>query len=315
MKIVFKIVFVLFSMGNAMAQYTVPLDTSYTSQSAFLKAQKKYPAVELVTLKERSKVNEQRDIVYKIIEGRALHLDAFSKSQKTIKPAIILVHGGGWKSGNRTMLQPLAQQLAEKGWVSFTVEYRLSLEAQFPEGIKDVKSAVKYVRKNAEDFGVDASKIAVLGCSSGAQMASLIAATNGNSEFDDVDYLPEISSNVEALINIDGILAFHHPKSEEGTLASEWLGGTYQERPEIWHQASALSHVSGNTTPSLFIKSDFDRFQAGREEFVAVLKQNNIYYDVKSIHNAPHTFWLFQPWFDEVLECVDQFLKTVFSNN
>ncbi len=310
-----KIVVVLFAMGQTMAQYRVPLDTSYTSRSAFLKAQKKYPEIELVTLKAESEVVIKRDIVYKSIGGRDLHLDAFFKPQKELRPAIILVHGGGWKSGNKTMQQPLAQQLAERGWVCFTVEYRLSLEAQFPEGIKDVKSAVKYVRFNAESFGVDASKIAVLGCSSGAQMASLIATTNGNSVFEDVKFLETVSSNVQALVNIDGILAFHHPKSEEGTLALEWLGGTYKELPEIWNQASALSHVNGKTPPSLFIKSDFERFQAGRDEFVKILEQNNIYYEIKPMHNAPHTFWLFKPWFDEVLLSVDQFLKTVFSNN
>ena len=81
-------------------------------------------------------------------------------------------------------METFAIDAASKGYSCFNIEYRLSMEAQYPAGIFDVKKAIQFIKKNAKKYNVDPTKIAVLGCSSGGQMAALIGTTNGKSKFE-----------------------------------------------------------------------------------------------------------------------------------
>ncbi|RZJ48730.1 MAG: alpha/beta hydrolase, partial [Flavobacterium sp.] len=217
-----------------------------------------------------------------------------------------------WRSGNKNQMQVLAREIALKGYSCFGIEYRLSLEAKYPEGIYDVKNAIKFIKDNAKKFNVDPDKIAVLGCSSGGQMAALIGTTNENPAFEDAHNTSKSSSKVNAIIDIDGVLAFKHPESSEGEMAAFWLGGKSDEKPENWKNASALSHTDKNTPPTLYICSSIDRFHAGRDDMIAILNKNKIYNEVKTIKDSPHSFWFFEPWFSETLGYSTQFLDKIF---
>jgi pectinesterase len=168
--------------------------------------------------------------------------------------------------------------------------------------MNDIKEAIHFIRKNANLYNVDETKVAILGCSSGGQLAALIGTTNT---------IPETA--VQAIIDIDGILAFKHPESEEGKAASLWLGGEYEAIPEIWKEASALTHVNEKTPPTLYINSDMPRFHAGRDDMVEILYQYAIYNEIKTIPNAPHSFWFYEPWFNSIVDFSIQFLNTVFN--
>lgn len=295
---------------DARSQYRT--DTSYTVKSTYTKLISSYPFITIFRAQRNPNVNQLNDVVYDRRENRALHFDAFLNKNKKINPAVILIHGGGWRSGNKNQMHELAQEIASKGYSCFAIEYRLSLEAKYPEGIYDVKKAIRFIKDNAKKFRVDPDKIAVLGCSSGGQMAALIGTTNGNQAFEDESNKSKSSSEVNAIIDIDGVLAFKHPESKEGEMAAFWLNGTYDENPENWKNASALSHTGKNTPPVLFINSSFERFHAGRDDMIAILNQNKIYNEVKTIENSPHSFWFFQPWFEETIVYTIEFLDTIF---
>jgi acetyl esterase/lipase len=302
---------ILFLFSNFIyAQIPFDIDTSYTVQSTFKKEKIKFPFLEIVKEQNDDNIIQIKDLVYKNLDAKTLHLDAFYKNENTKLPAVILIHGGGWKSGNKSQMQFMAQAIASKGYSCFAIEYRLSPEAKYPAAILDVKSAIKFIKSNAEKFNVDPSRIAVLGCSSGGQMAALIGTTNENSAFEDKDDWSQ-DAKVQAIINMDGILAFKHPESQEGKAASLWLGGTYEEKPETWQQASALTHTDKNTPPILFINSDMIRFHAGRDNMIEILDKNGIYNEVQTIKNSPHSFWFFNPWFDEMINYTTQFLDKV----
>ena len=288
------------------------IDTSYTVKSTYVKLIKKYPFIKIAEANNGVNVKQIENVIYYKDKNRALHLDAFFNTNKKNNPGVIMIHGGGWRSGNKNQMRVLAQEITTKGYSCFAIEYRLSLEAKYPQAIYDVKNAIKFIKDNAKRFHVDPDKIAVLGCSSGGQMAALIGATNEDLAFEDAKYKSKSSSKVQAIIDIDGILAFKHPESEEGEMAAFWLNGTYEENPENWKQASALNHANKNTPPTLFINSSFDRFHAGRDDMIAILNQNKIYNEVKTIKNSPHSFWFFQPWLDETVEYTTQFLDRIF---
>lgn len=294
MKFVFSFFFL---MTTTLFISQIKKDSSFTIAAEYQKNIKKYPFINEPIIAENN-LEKKLNVVYDNSTGRKLHLDAFINPSNEKLPALIIIHGGGWKSGTKEMQNPMAEEIAVAGYQTFTIEYRLSDEAIYPAATDDVIKAIRYLRKNAKEFKIDKNKIAILGTSSGAQMASLIGT--------------KYPKEIQAVINIDGVLAFHHPDSTEGKYAALFLGGTYEEKPTVWTDASALSHVSKKTPPFLFIHSQFKRFNAGREDFIKKLDQYNIYSQVESIENSPHAFWLFEPWFRPTNTYIINFLNLNF---
>ncbi len=270
-------------------------DYTYSTEKEYNKQQFKYPQIAIASQKANPNlVEEQKNVIYQNINGRKLSLDSYIPKAQGKFPALILVHGGGWKSGDKSMMESISRKIASYGYNCFAVEYRLSDEARYPSAIDDILAAKKYITEKADRYKTDPAKIALLGCSSGGQIVSLIGT--------------KFSEGIKLVINLDGILAFHHPEAEEGYLASHWLGGNYEEKPAIWKDASALTHVHQNMPPFLFINSQFSRFHAGRDEMIEKMKQFQIEATVKTIEDSPHTFWLFHPWFDTTIDYIISFL-------
>lgn len=295
-------------------------DTSYTINGDYQKTLKAYPFIKLVSEVGQGNVAEKKNIIYCHKGARKLKLDVFyAKQKKPIKKtAIVILHGGGWRSGNRTMHYPLAQRLAQLGYVCFTPDYRLSTEALYPAAVYDVKAAIRWVRKHAKMFQIDPSRIVIAGHSAGGELAAFMGATNGNPEFEDEGCTNNYSSLVNAVIDIDGTLAFIHPESGEGddskriSAATNWFGYSKTENPALWMQASPLTHAGKQTPPILFLNSSVTRMHAGREDFIQKINTFNIYSEVKSFDDAPHTFCFYEPWFDPMINAIDAFLKNIF---
>lgn len=309
MKKVLFILVLLFQGLSAQSQYAV--DTTYTVKSTYNKLIKKYPFITVAQAKVNPAIDQKNDIVYYQQKDRVLHLDAFINKKNKSNPAVIMIHGGGWRSGNKNHMQVLGQEIALSGYTCFAIEYRLSLEAKYPQAVYDVKNAIKFIKDNAKKFNVDPDKIAILGCSSGGQMAALIGTTNEDPAFEDHLFKSKSTSKVQAIIDIDGVLAFKHPESSEGDMAAFWLGGKSDEKPENWKNASALSHTNKTTPPILFVCSSIDRFHAGRDDMIKILNENKIYSEVKTIKDSPHSFWFFEPWFSETTSYTTQFLDKI----
>jgi pectinesterase len=309
---------------TAKAQSTVGLtgqpDTSYSNFSAYNNIRKQHPHARLVPDSISENVWEERNLVYCQRQNRKMYLDAFSpvKKQKR-RPAIVIIHGGGWRSGSRSQHHALAQRLAQLGYVCFTPEYRLSTEALYPAAVHDVKAALRWVRRHAKNYSIDENKIAVMGFSAGGQLAALAGATNNNEQFEGAGCFEKYSSAASAIIDLDGTLSFVHPESGEGddskktSAATYWFGYSKAENKSIWEEASPLTHVGKHAPPTLFINSGVARMHAGRDDFIRVLKETNIYTEVKTFGEAPHHFPMFEPWFTPMVNYIDNFLKAVFN--
>ena len=308
----------------ALAQNTSGLtgvrDTSFSNAGAYAKAKKKHPASRLVGEFSRPAVQEKRNLVYGSVGNRELQLDAFypQKKSKTKASAILLIHGGGWRSGSRQQHIPLAQRLAELGYACFTADYRLSTEALYPAPVDDLRAAVRWIRNNAKQFNLDTAQITALGFSSGGELAAFLGTTNQNSTYMGQHERVAVSGKVQAVVDMDGTLSFVHPESGEGddsrstSAATYWFGYSKKENPALWEQASPLTHVDENTPPFLFLNSSVDRMHAGRDDFRKVLARHGIYSEVHTFPDAPHTFPLFDPWFEPTVGFIDSFLKKVY---
>ena len=312
-RILLSFVLILSTVNLLHAQYNYPRDTSYTIKSAYLKIKKNYPETTPIQPIKQKGVKEERDLVY-ANAGRDLTLDVFypKKSSEKGYPGVLLIYGGGWSSGEKANQIPMAQKLAAAGYVAVVPEYRLSPEAQYPAAVHDLKAAIRWMRANAEKYGLDESKIAVLGCSAGAQLATLLGTTGDVEKLEGSLGVTVQASSVQAIVNIDGIVSFVHPEaSSEGEYAAKWLGGYKNEVPEIWKEASPLEYVSENTPPTLFINSSQPRFHAGRDDMIKLLDKYNIYSEVHTLEGSPHSFWLVNPWFEPTYEFTVKFLDKV----
>lgn len=314
--------FVIF-FQNINAQYLKGLtqlrDTSFATASAFKKTLKYHPNTAMVPEMNFENVKQKNNVVYCSYGKRKMKLDAFyDKNAKKKQVAIIIIHSGGWRSGNREQHHPMAQKLASLGYVCFTPEYRLSTEALFPAAIYDVKAAIRWVRKNANQYNIDPNQIVALGFSAGGEMAAFMGTTANMPLFEGVVTNSNSQSQVNAVVDIDGTLSFVHPEGGEGddskniSAATYWFGYSKKDNPKLWETASPLSYVSASTPPTLFINSSVARMHAGRDDYRKILDKNGIYSEVHEFENSPHTFCLFNPWFEPTIQYIDGFLKKVF---
>ncbi len=317
-KIFALIIFCFSANAQSYSGFTIVPDTSYSNWSAYLNSKKTNPETKWPGEFKFKNVQESRNIVYQVLSGKSLSLDAFYDSSIKKKPAIVIIHGGGWRSGNRSQHIPLAQKLASIGYASFTVEYRLSTEALFPAAVYDIKESIKWVKAHSGEFGLDTNKIAVCGFSAGGQLAALIGNTNKNPFFELETSVFSTSSAVQAIIDLDGILAFIHPESGEGddsnrpSAATLWFGYSKTENPDLWKKGSALTYAGEKSPSTLFINSSVARMHAGREDYCAILKKSGIYTEIRTFQDAPHSFVQFEPWFSPMVTTIDNFLKKVF---
>jgi acetyl esterase/lipase len=324
LRVILTILIFNFLQADACAQSLIGItgirDTSYTVAAEFTKNIRRYPDIKIAQPEIWGNLKQQLNVPYCRLANRNLTLDVFSlpKKGKVKRTAILIIHGGGWRSGDKSLHHPLAQQLAQMGYVCFMPEYRLSTEALFPAAVYDVKAAVRWVRANAKKFGIDSKKVVVLGHSAGGELAAFLGATNGNSDFEGETCNLKFSSAVNAVIDMDGTLSFIHPESGEGddskrtSTATYWFGYSKTENPEVWKQASPLTHVGKTTPPVLFLNSMVERMHAGRDDFTRVLQTQGTYFKVKTYEGAPHSFCLFEPWFTPMVSDIDQFIKIVF---
>lgn len=116
-----------------------------------------------------------RGITYKEIDSTKLQLDIYrKKGLPEGSPAIIFIHGGAWRSGDRGDYLPYLLDYAKKGYVTITISYRLVKQAIFPAAAQDVNCGINRVFQHAEEYGIDPDRIALLGGSAGGHLAMLI---------------------------------------------------------------------------------------------------------------------------------------------
>jgi acetyl esterase/lipase len=297
----------------------IPRDTTYNVNTVHRQIHKEYPMAVPAKDSVPDGVKAERDIVYTTLEKtpygkRELRLDIFRPEKAGKRPAIVMIHGGGWRSGTRQMQVPMAEMLAAKGFVTIPVEYQLSLEAKYPAAVYNIKSAIRWIRLNADKYGIDTSRIAISGCSAGGQLASLIGLTNGLSQFEGNLGNTGASSKVHAVIDIDGVIDFMAPlslnlKRKSNSPDIEWLGGSFEEKPLVWKEASPIFWASESMVPVLFVNSGYTWFHAGRDELIGMMKDWGTYYELHGFDIKVHPFWLFHPWVDTTVDYMANFFE------
>lgn len=276
---------------------------NYDAPHTYNKLAREYPFISIASAVLPDNIDKLADQVYARDGARCLMLDAYLPKGAKL-PAVLLVHGGGWKAGYRSEFAPMAIRLAQSGYAALTVSYRLSGEAPYPAAVRDVQAALRWVRAHAEELHIDPQRIALAGGSAGGQIASLAGLT---ASADDA---------VRAVVNIDGLsdftnalaLRYEDDPNKNPSAAGAWFGGRYADKADLWREASPIRHVRAGMPPVLFIGSAQPRFSAGREEMMARMAQVGAASDKLVLPETPHSFWLFDPWLQPTVDATVAFL-------
>ncbi|MEW6304017.1 MAG: alpha/beta hydrolase [Verrucomicrobiota bacterium] len=226
-------------------------------------------------------------------------------------PAILDIHGGGWRSRQVENDKPMMERLAARGFVTALVAYRLSGQAKYPAALDDCKAAMRYLRANAKKFHIDPERIGVMGGSAGGHLSGLLAMTGGLKEFEGQGPHQEFSSRVQACIVMAATqdLAASNSTPKNSTNVVEFFGASYQQNPGVFKAASPITHVRAGVPPAIFIEGERDTLKIGRAEMQEKLKALGIETAVHTLKDAPHPFWMSQPWCDQTVEIAAAFFK------
>lgn len=287
---------------------------AFTVSNTERKLRPHFPWIRRPDVVAGEEVLRREDLIYVRRGSEELALDVYRLHDGVVRPAVLIVHGGGWESGARQMERPLALALAQRGYVAVPVSYRLGPSGRFPAALHDLKRAVVWLRVRAAEFGLDPRRIAMVGASAGGQLAALVGATNTLEEFND-PLFPASASVVQAVVNIDGLADFTAAdlvaqQEQSPSAPVRFLGGKFSFAPDVWRAASPLTHVGPHSAPTLFLNSTAPTpLLPGRGEMRELLLAAGVASELVVLPDTPHPFWLFEPWFSRVVDEIDRFLS------
>ncbi|GAF36789.1 alpha/beta hydrolase [Lentilactobacillus farraginis] len=192
-------------------------------------------------------------------------------------PVIFWFGGGGWMTVDHNVHLPNLVDFVRAGFVVVSVQYRNSNQAVWPAQLEDAKAAIRYIKARADDYQIDPKSVVVMGESAGGHLASMVAVTNGQKQFDVGDHLDQ-SSAVQAAIPWYGVVNPLSAKQNSETSDFDFvyrnlLGGEPEDHPELVSQADPHTFISDATVPFLLLHGTAD-------EVVPVADSRSLYDDL-----------------------------------
>ena len=281
-----------------MARWMTPLILGVISVLAPAYAQETVPA----------DVVFEKNIEYSNPDDQHLQLNmARPKDGAGPFPAVICIHGGGFRAGTREGFNRLCLQLAERGYVAVTVSYRLAPKYQFPAAVHDVKAAVRWMRANAEKYQIDPDRIGTTGGSAGGHLAQFLGVTSGVKKFEGDGGNLEYSSHVKCVVNFYGPSDF--TKSYDASVDAKdvlplFLGGNLQQERHRHIESSPLYWVTPEAAPTLFVHGTKDAYVAHEqaEWIVERMKAADVEATLMTIEGGDHGFGSSSPEVKEKIE-------------
>ena len=243
-------------------------------------------------------VEEIKDIQYGDGEGTPLLLDLYlPRERKGAVPGLIFIHGGSWSHGKRSDYKYYATRFPQMGYAVATLSYRLVPDASFPAAVHDVKCAVRWMRANAEKYGINPDKLAAIGGSAGGHLAMMLGYSPGVAELEGTGGHQEYSSAVQAVVNFYGPVDITLPEHHNNPTLHAFFGGkTFDEAPEQYRLASPITHLTKDAPPTLTIHGTDDMtVPVDQADLLAArLKELGVYHEYLRLEGYPHTLDIIQ---------------------
>lgn len=196
----------------------------------------------------------KRGVTFAHFDDIDLKLNLYRPSKEKQYPTLVIIYGGAWRSGSPNDYEQFSRYIAAQGYLVITIDYRHAPKYQFPTQLEDVEFALNYIEKYADSLGVDRDKVALMGRSAGAHLASLLAYQK-----------PDLP--IRAVINyygpVDLTQGYYDPPFpdpiDSKTVLSNFLGGSPKQLPKLYRQASPIDYIKPKLPPSLLIYAGRDR--------------------------------------------------------
>ena len=258
-----------------------------------------------------------------------LTMTIFTPAGNQKHPAVVYIPGGAWITAPKNSGYQLCMKLAENGFVAASIEYRVIAAANYSEIIGDAKAAVRFLRANADKFGIDKDKIAAMGISAGGYLSVMLGLTGEKFNFgDNLDQSSEVQAVVDFLGPTD-LTKIADDYSDEKkalyysassfpsifvngvTVYKDRKGGSVLDTPETANDANPLNYVSKNAPPFLIFHGDSDKTVSPSQSKIlhnALIKNgtDSTLYIIKGGEHDGKYFY--QP---EVLKIIVDFLNRV----
>lgn len=280
-------------------------------------------------------IDEIGGVIYSQIQSRrsnrAMRMTLLVPRTAEKKPAIIYFPGGGFTTTDYEKFIEMRFALAKAGFVVAAAEYRV-VPNKFPAILEDGKSAVRFLKAHADAYGIDASKIGVLGDSAGGYLSQMVAVTGNEKQFDKGDNL-HVDSTVQAAATLYGISDLRNigagfdeaiqkvhqsPAVTEALLVNgvafnEYPGTSILSDSDKALAASSLGHIKKNLPPFLIMHGTEDKLVSPvqSEQLYEALKQNGNRVTYVKVEGAAHgdTVWFQKPIIDKVVTWFKDNLK------
>lgn len=229
---------------------------------------------------------------HKYAEG--LTMDVYHGSQSQSSPTLIYLHPGSWmRGGPGRQARPALYELARRGWVVLDIRYPLSPGATFPEHLIGVKRAIAWAKSDGASLGIDATRVAISGGSSGAHLAALAALTANQSDFQ--PGFEDADTSLMACVPQYGIydlLVRNGTRHDWPFIAKLVLKSSSEESPELYRLGSPIDLAHPEAPPFLVIHGDYDSLVLPSESahFVEALKAEMVPVRYHEITGGQHGF-------------------------
>lgn len=260
---------------------------------------------EQIEVVDKGKIVRVKNVEYRRVAGKVLRLDITAPKTPppdgVLRPALLQIHGGAWIIGDkREQGLPLIKYLAERGWVCFNANYRLSPGATWPDPLTDLKHALAWIRTHAAEYHVDPNFIAVTGGSAGGHLTAMMALTENDPEYQ--QGIEDADTSLQAAVPIYGVYDFTNrndtmppqflPWILEPLVVKEFLA----DKPEAFAKASPMDNVHADAPPFFVVHGDKDTLAPVQDarafvEDLADVSDKPVFY--LELHGAQHAFDIF----------------------
>lgn len=218
----------------------------------------------------QEKPEVRRDVAYGEEEGQRLDV-YLPAGDSDDRPAVLLIHGGGWGGGDKADYELLARRFVdEEGWVALAVNYRLDVPERWPTQVSDIQTAVQWTADNASDLGVDPDRLGLLGGSSGGHLAAMVGTVgtkNLEAGPDTGTARVRAVATWSAPLDLRDLQSFNGAPPEDCTdddecrglvvpgVVEEFIGCSPEGCPGEYDQASPVARVTADSTPMILVNA------------------------------------------------------------
>ena len=238
----------------------------------------------------QQEISIQRGIVFASPDRVDLKLNVYRPLLTQKYPALVIIYGGAWREGNPDGYEKFNCHIAAQGYSVIAIDYRHTPKYQFPAQLEDVQTALQYILEHADELAVDTERMAIMGRSAGGHLATLAAYQQNAIPF------RAVISYYGAVNLTEGYYdpPFPNPINTKNVLEN-FLGGTPEELPELYREASPINYPRPNLPPSLLV-------YAGRDHLVQAKFGQQLYNKLKATGN--NAVWLEIPWAEHAFDAI-----------